>query len=177
VAFREGLCGMTVNPYQSPNTTTARAKQADWFPFDIGVFVGRYLYVLAWLSVASMIVGVLVFDRWQFDLSFIFMLWAGRYLTKHSSTARRWTIGISGLFLFVCLAMTLVAVVFGTGGMTISVGHRITDPPLWAVFCVTAAMAMIAGIPFALLMTGQAKREFARGALNSTTNNAREAQP
>jgi len=148
------------NPHESPETGTGTRDRARWLPFDIGRFVGRYLQVLAWVSIASMAVDPFFFDRLHIDLSFVFFFWAGACLIRHSPTARKWVIGISGLAIFASLAMALYAVTVGTDAMTVTIGRRIDDPPIGYVVGVVSFLVLSAGIPLALLLTRQARNEF-----------------
>ena len=129
--------------------------------FDTGHFVARYLEILAWISIASMIAGPLFFDTLRIDLSFLLLFWAASALKRHSATARKWVLGIAGLCLVVSLLMLIWAAVFGTEGMTVSMGgRRTTNPPLWQVLLVSAPIIAIAGIPFGVLVSRRARRQF-----------------
>jgi len=155
---------MASNPYESPKTTTDTEPNARYLPFDIGRFVGRYLQVLAGVSIVSMMVDLLFFDRLHLDLSFIFFYWAGACLIRHSPTARKWVIGVSGLAVIICFGLLLYAVTVGTDGMTVTIGRRIDNPPIGYVVGVVAFLVLVAGGPLALLLTQQAKNEFSRNA-------------
>lgn len=151
---------MSANPYESPKTATPTGHARR--PLDIGRFVGRYLQVLACLSLVSMIVDAVFFDQLIIDLSFVFLFWAGAYLISHSTTARTWVVGISGLAILVCLAIVVYAVTFGPEGIYVSLWRPIDNPSLGQVLGVASFLGIIAGIPFVLLLTSQAKREFIR---------------
>ena len=127
---------------------------------DVGKFVGRYFQVLAWLSIASMIVWPIFFDNLHIDLSFILFFWAASHLIRHHSTARKWTVGITG-FTAATIALTLgYAAIAGTDGMTVSFGTRIEDPPFWMVAAVAGVLLILIAIPLGLLLTPQARQEF-----------------
>ncbi len=153
------------NPYASPKVSPGTALPHRSVPFDVGIFVGWYLRVLACLSVASMAVNLVFFSRLQIDLSFPFLLWAGSCLVRHSPTARKWVIGISGFFLVILVfvsAMSVFAVVAGTEGMSVRMmGRQIDNPSVWHVLAVASLVGLLPGIPFVLLLTRQARREFA----------------
>lgn len=152
------------NPYESPKTAIGTKNHSRWLPFDIGRFVGRYLQILACVSLVSMAVDLLFFDRLKIDLSFVFFFWAGASLIRHSPTARKWVIGISGLAVFVSLAMVVCAVTVGTDAMTVTIGRRIDNPPIGYVLGVMSFFFLVAGIPLVLLLTRQAGNEFTRTA-------------
>src|SRR5687768_9008916 len=129
--------------------------------FDTGLFVARYMEVLAWISIASMIAGPIFFDTVRIDLSFLLLFWAASALKRHSAAARNWVLGISGLCLAVCLLMLIWAAAFGTEGMTVSLGgRRTTNPPLWQVLLVSVPIIVIAGLPFVVLNSRRARRQF-----------------
>jgi hypothetical protein len=163
------------NPYESPKTANGTKDHAWSLPFDIGRFVGRYLQILACVSIASMAVDLLLFDQLKIDLSFVFFFWAGAALIRHSPTARKWVIGVSGLAIFLSLVMVLYAVTVGTDAMTVTIGRRIDNPPIGYVLGVMSFLVLIAGIPLVLLLTRQARNEFARAARAAEPSNAREA--
>lgn len=132
--------------------------------FDTGRFVARYLQVLAWVSIASMIAGPIFFDSLHVDLSPIFLFWAASALKRRSRTARKWVLALAGLTLGVLVLMLVWAVIAGTDGMTISFGAgRIDDPALWQVAVVAVPIAAVVGAPFAVLMSERARRQFSSG--------------
>src|SRR4051794_34535471 len=101
--------------------------------FDPGLFVARYLQVLAWLSIASMLVSLL-YGSLRIDLSPIFDFWAASELKKHNRRARLWVIWLSALMLMATLAMFAWAVIGGTADMHLLLGVvRIDNPALWKV--------------------------------------------
>jgi hypothetical protein len=129
--------------------------------FDTGRFVARYLQGLAWLSIASMIAGPIFFDSLHIDLSPILLCWAASALKRRSQTARKWVLALAGLTLVLLVIMLLWAAVAGTDGMTVSFGAgRIEDPALWQVAAVAVPIAVAVGVPFAVLMSERAGRQF-----------------
>lgn len=132
--------------------------------FDTGRFVARYLQVLAWLSIGSMIAGPIFFDSLRIDLSPIFLFWAASALKRRSQTARMWVLALAGLTLGVLVLMFVWAVVAGTDGMTVSFGAgRIKNPALWQVAAVAVPITAVVGVPFAILMSERARRQFSGG--------------
>ena len=128
--------------------------------FDTGRFVARYLQVLAWLSIASMIAGPIFFDSLHIDLSPIFLFWAAWALKRRSNTARKWVLALAGLTLGILVLMLIWAVVAGTIGMTVSFGTgQIRNRALWQVAAVAALIAVLVGVPFAVLISE--RRQFA----------------
>ncbi|MDB5320014.1 MAG: hypothetical protein JWN40_1645 [Phycisphaerales bacterium] len=136
----------------------------DYLPrteFDTGRFVARYLQVLAWLSIASMVTGPIFFHSLHIDVSPVFLFWAASALKRRSRTARRWVLALAGLTLGFLVLMLGWAIVAGTGGMTVSLGAgRIANPALWQVAAVTVPIASVVGVPFAILMSKRARRQF-----------------
>lgn len=129
--------------------------------FDTGLFVARYLQALALLSIGSMIVTWVRDQRFYVDVSFIFLFWTAAALKRHSRTARAIVIGVCG-FLLACLLVVLAkGIFFGTGGITVSFGRRYENPPLWMLLVVAAILAVLAGIPFLVLLSAPARRQFA----------------
>ena len=149
------------NPYESPRSVAGPPEHALRLPFDIGRFVGCYLQGLACVSVASIAVHLVFFDQLHIDLSFVFLFWAGACLMRHSPTARKWVIGISCLFISVCVAMILCAVYFGTSSMTVLMGRLIDNPSVGQVTGAWSFTMLLAGIPL-LLLTRQARNEFSQ---------------
>jgi hypothetical protein len=129
--------------------------------FDLGRFVARYLQVLAWLSIGWMIVEPIFFDSLDIDLSPIFLFWAASVLKRRSQTARQWVLALAGLLLSFIVLGLLWAVIGGTDGMTMSYGpRRIENPALWQVAAVAVPFAVVVGVPFAVLMSERARRQF-----------------
>ena len=129
--------------------------------FDTGRFVALYLQVLGWVSIASMIAGPIFFDSLHLDLSPIFLFWAASSLKRRSSTARRWVLAIAGLTLGVLILMLVWAMVWGTNGMTVSLGTgEIKNPALWQVVAGVVPIGVLVGVPFAVLMSERARRQF-----------------
>lgn len=146
-------------------------------PSDIGVFVGRYLKALGWLSIAGTILRAILFEALFIDLSFILYFWAGNHLIKHNPTARKWVIGMAGLVMVVLLGLTMHAAVAGTHGITLTVGRKTREPSLFEVELIGAILFALAGIPFVLLLTPQAGREFASAAVAAVHAHSVEDRP
>lgn len=109
-----------------------------------------------------MAVRLMFFDSLHIDLTILFYFWAGASLIRHSPTVRKWVIGFSGLMVFASLALALWAVAVGTEGMTVTIGRTIDNPPVGYVIGVAIILTIVAGVPFVLLLTSQAREEFAR---------------
>src|SRR5687768_16967404 len=122
-------------------------------------FVALYLRVLAWVSIAWMVVEPIVFDRFHFNFAFIFLFWAASALKRRSRTARKWVVGIAGVMLVAGIASVAWAVAFGTAGMSLSMaGRRIKDPAMWQLLAVVLPVLAIAGVPFVALLSARARR-------------------
>ena len=68
---------------------------------------------------------------------------------------------VFGLMLGIIILMFLWAVVGGTDGMTVSFGTgQIKNPALWQVAAVAVPYAVVVGVPFAMLMSERARRQF-----------------
>jgi hypothetical protein len=149
-------------------TQVAQPVALDYEPrpeFDTGRFVALYLQVLACGSIVRMVVSAVFLDSLRIDFMFLFLFWAAARLKRRSPTARTWVVWISGLILAFCAGMLLWATVFGTAGMSVTLGRaRTPNPPLWQVFVVTGLFAAIASPPFFLLRTARARRQFDAGA-------------
>ncbi len=127
---------------------------------DVGRLVGRYFQVLAVASVGWMIVSAVFFDRLSVDLTSIVFLWVGHHLVRHHRTARTLTLWIGGVGLAMMPVVVAVGAMVGTERMTISFGREIEKPTMRQVLAVAAALAVLVGIPMALLLTPRARREF-----------------
>ena len=129
--------------------------------FDTGLFVARYLQALAVLLVAWMIAGPIFFDTFNLDLSPIILLWLASSLKRHSSAARKWLLIVGGWGLLLCAYLVVHALVFGTSHLTVHMGRSIHNPALWQVCLVSLSMATIFGVPFVVLLSARARRQFA----------------
>lgn len=131
--------------------------------FDTGLFVARYLQALATLLVAWMIAGPVFFDRFNLDLSPILLLWLASALKRHSSAARKWVLVGTGSGLLLCAWLLVHALIFGTDHLTVHMVRPIHNPALWQVCLVSLSMATIFGVPFVVLLSARARRQFANG--------------
>ena len=112
-----------------------------------------------------MIAGPIFFDELYIDLSFIFLFCAAAALKRHSRTARKWVLTLLGVALAIAFAMPLWAAFFGTTGMTISVGRwHTSSPALWQVVAVATPIFVVVGVPFFVLLSARARRQFGGGA-------------
>jgi len=128
---------------------------------DIGKFVGRYFQVLAWLSIASMVISLIFFDKLNFDFTVILLFWVAHYLIRHNATARNWTIGITGFYVALIILTLLFASLAGTEGMTVTLdGRSIENPSIGQVATVAVPVFLLVGVPLGLLLTPKARREF-----------------
>jgi hypothetical protein len=150
------------NPYESPTTENENLAESRQLPFDIGKVTGLYLQLLAVYIVGSMLVDWLVFGRDWLDLNFIFLFAAGVALRAHSNVARRWVIGISAVVVVSCIGTTVTAFLYGTEGMSLRVWRRIDNPTFSDVVVVSIVLLVLAGVPLVLLLTRQARLEFAK---------------
>jgi hypothetical protein len=132
--------------------------------FDTGLFVARYLQVLAALSVAWMIAGPIFFDRFILDLSPVILLLFASALKRHSSGARKLVLVFSGFGLLLCASLVVYALAFGTQHVTVHFGRPIHNPALWQVFLASGSAAVVVGVPFAVLLSPRARRQFSGGA-------------
>lgn len=132
--------------------------------FDTGRFVARYLQVLAWVSIASMIAGPIFFRSINVDLSPIFMFWAASALKRRSQTARILVLAIGGLMLTTLVGMLLWALIAGTDRMAVSFGTgSVKNPALWQVVAVVVLIAGVVSVPLGVLVSARARRQFAGG--------------
>lgn len=147
------------------HATRDDAPQAE---FDTGHFVARYLQVFACLSIAAMIAEPIFFDSLHIDFSPIFLFWAASALKRRSSTARMWVLVLAGLTLGAIILTLAWATIAGTDGMTVSFGFaRIKNPALWQVAAVAVSLAVVVGVPFAVLMSDRAWRQFRGGPIGA----------
>lgn len=128
---------------------------------DVGRFVGRYFQILACLSMASMVIAPIFFDYWYFDFSFVLLLWAASHLIRHNPTARSITIWTCGLCVVAIVGILIYAGVLGADAITIRLGKPIENPSFFLIAVVAGIMLVAVGIPLALLLTPQARQEFA----------------
>lgn len=132
-------------------------------PHDIGKFVGRYLQALACLSIASMFVSVVFLDSLNVDFSVILVFWAATYLIRHQPAARNWTIAFCCLILISLVVLAAYAAIAGTDRITIRMGGaKFEQPSMLTISILSGITALMVGLPLALLLTPQARREFQR---------------
>jgi hypothetical protein len=137
--------------------------------FDTARFVARYLEVLAWISIASMIAAPLVFSSLRIDITPIFLFWAAAALKRRSQTARRWVLAISGLSLASILYFVVRAMVVSVKGMSVSSSTvRIADDALWLTTAVALAAGVVIAVPVVVLMSERARSQFAAGSGSRT---------
>jgi len=77
---------------------------------DIGKFTGNYLYVLAAFSLLSMPYSWLIQQGRSVEFSWVFLLWVGTLLRKHSNKARLVTIGFNLFMLIACAVLISIGV-------------------------------------------------------------------
>ena len=128
-------------------------------PRDIGKFVARYLQMLGWTSIVSMILEPILFGSVHLDFTFLFCFWAAKHLSEHNPITRKWVIGLTGLMLGVLSVALIHASVAGTDNVSVR-GFRIENLPLWYVVTGGGLSAIVIAVPFVLLLTARAKREF-----------------
>lgn len=128
--------------------------------FDVGLFVARYFQVLACLSIAWMVIDPIVFSRFTLDFSWILLFWAASALKRRSHRARIWVLIVAGCSLLLCSFAIGEAMLAGTEHMTIRFVRKIRSPSVLQVCISSGAMAVIPGIPFVLLLTERARRQF-----------------
>lgn len=132
--------------------------------FDTGRFVARYIQVLAWMSIASIITRAMIFDALHLNPSPVFLFWAASALKRRSRTARKWVLWIAGLTLLALIVVDVLTILLGTDGMVLTLGpRRIMNPPIWQALLVSIPIAVAAGIPFVILLSERARRQFGVG--------------
>jgi hypothetical protein len=101
-------------------------------PKDVGLFVGRYFQLLGWLVIGWMAVGLIFYDRFHLDLTFLLLFWAAVHLKKHNPTARKWTLRLAGFFIGFPAILLVHSALVGTDGIRISLGRPIENPTVLA---------------------------------------------
>lgn len=129
-------------------------------PGDIGRFVGRYLQVLAALTVLGMVIS-LFGGTVSIDVTFILLFWAGAALVRHSALARRLVILASTLVIGAALGMLLIAGRIPLDDVGVRVlGIPVAEPSVGLVALFGCMLLLTAAVPLVLLLTPQARREF-----------------
>lgn len=128
---------------------------------DVGRFVGRYFQVLAVLSVAHIMIQAAFFDTIRIDFSFLLLLWAAGPLMRHQPVARKWVLGVLGFILCLMVGILVVVVWDGMEGVAMNARGESDDPGVGRFALVFTAAFVAVGLPFALLVTPKAQREFA----------------
>lgn len=129
---------------------------------DTGRFVGRYFQVLGWCSIALSVLSPLLQGGVHIDLTCILYFVLGHYLIRHHHVARILTLVLTGLLLATVFGLVCYGTLVTTAGMAIEFGPvEIGDPTVGQLLMVAAVMLVLIGGPFVLLLTPQARREFA----------------
>lgn len=125
-------------------------------PKDVGKFVGSYFQVLGCLLVSWMALAWMLYDRLEFNITFVLLFWAGGPLKKHNPTARIWTLWFAGLAILVFVFLLVHSLIVGDHGARISLAQFSARQmaAVWGVILVGS------GVPYGLLLTSQARREF-----------------
>ena len=132
--------------------------------FDTGLFVARYLQVIALLLVGWMVTGPVLFGRFTLDLSPVVLLLFASALKRHSDFARKWMLLIGGFGLLLCVFVVVQAFWFGTEHLSLNIVWTVIHHPAkWQVVAVSGAMAVVFGVPFFVLRSGRARRQFGGG--------------
>ena len=147
------------NPYEPPAALTETVA-LDWFPMAISVFTSRYLYVIAALGVLSMLLGFVGIGENRVDLSFLFVIWAGRGLAARSNTARKWVIGFCAFAVVAMVASAVVTLIRGTEGITVRLLWRFENPSIQIALLAVGFMIILFAIPLGMLLSAQARNEF-----------------
>jgi hypothetical protein len=150
------------NPYDAPKTAAGIQQNPRQLTADVGKFVGTYLKLFALLSLAWMFVQLVLFDVAILDPSFVFWYWGGASLSRHSPTARVCVAGASLLIIVACVITMLWATLVGTESIHGAIGRREFYPTPGAVVGIALIVVLAAAFPLVLLLTRQARREFAR---------------
>jgi hypothetical protein len=130
-------------------------------PKDVGLFVGRYFQVLGVLSLASSVLALILNDRFNVNLTFLLFFWVAGYLKRHNLTARKWTLRLTGAATLGAIAIFISNSFEGLRGTHWNfLGWEIENPTLSQTAAVAGALLVLCGLPFALLLTPQAAREF-----------------
>lgn len=135
---------------------------------DVGKLTGTYFLCLGWLMIGLILVRAIFYDALHVDASFALWLLLGTHLRKHSPSARKWTIGLTCIATFMCLVMMIIIVVMYSMGEPLGIirfGEYVNDdPPLWMAMLEASVALLMVAVPLALLLTPQARREFAQPA-------------
>ena len=127
---------------------------------DVGLVVGRYLQVLATLSLASLILAP-IFGHFYFDFSFILLFWAGAALVKRSQTARSILMPLFGMICMMGAMMIIFVLIRGTGGVTLNLGPKVvSNLPLGLAVSGLLLIMTLAGFPLYMLLTKEAVSQF-----------------
>jgi quinol-cytochrome oxidoreductase complex cytochrome b subunit len=130
-------------------------------PSDIGKFVGRYFQTLGVVLIAMMVLSAILLRLGYLDLTPILLFWMAAYLAQHNRTARKWAIGVCALYVITAAAVFIYGAFAGTDRMTLTIGSdNVANPSMLVVAALCIIIAVIFGIPLALLMTPQGRREF-----------------
>ena len=122
-----------------------------------------------------MITDPIFFQRVHIDFNPIFLFWAAAALKRHSNTARKWVLALAGIMLALVVVLVLWALFAGTAHISISFGfgRRIKNPALWQVAAVAVAVTIVATVPFVVLISERARRQF-NAAAGPTTEDSNE---
>lgn len=127
---------------------------------DYGSLAGSYLYFLAGLSIAAMILSPFLLDSFQLDWSPVFNIWAGSQLKRRSNLARWFVIAMYSLGVFLVL-MAFAMPLLGSGSDLKISGASLPKEPLVLV-PIGLAFTFLLLYPVVLLVSRPAREQIAK---------------
>lgn len=133
---------------------------------DVGKIVGRYLQVIAVLSVLGLLYEFMLRGRVNVGPGFIVLFCAGRRLVRHSQLARYSV--LTGAVLAVIVSLLVAVGVVPRNMIRVSfLGEGASDPSPGLVLGVTVLFMLMASVPLVLFLTPEARREFRDASLDA----------
>ena len=129
---------------------------------DIGKLMGKYLFVLAFLNIITILIGFYQSGNLFIELGgMIFLIWIGKSLIQKSPKGRKATIVISGLLLIASLITCIITYFWGVPTGLRIWGFEITEnTDASSVYLLSLFTFVLFYIPFYFLRTEKAIKEF-----------------
>jgi len=127
----------------------------------LGKLARVYFLVLGLLGIAGCVVNLFFSRGFHLDLSFLIYLLIAAGLREFRNGCRILAILLCAGYLTAGLVLVELALIRGTGGMTLAAwGREYEDPRLWVYLLVLGVALLIFAVPFGVLLHPAVRRVF-----------------
>jgi hypothetical protein len=141
--------------------------------FDTGLFIARYFRVIASITLVLMILWPIVFGGFHFDITFLLLFVTANALEKHDNSFR--VLALLGCGWKMIFTLVEIAALFfiGVRGTQITMaGYRVYHTEIIYVLIVGVVAFVVAAIPFFILMSPLARKQFAERTTGTSKSHA-----